>query len=168
MKTPLLIITAIFVISLSLYSADRKEASRVSPNGISLIRNFHSFEIVAPSYRDDKQQIRVILGNPLALKAYREKIRPFPDGAILVKLEWSIKKHPQFPVATLPDKFVQVEFMIKNKTKYKDTGGWGFARFIGDDYKPYGKDAGFASECINCHMPVSDNDFVFTGLAPVP
>jgi hypothetical protein len=27
---------------------------------------------------------------------------------------------------------------------------------------PYGKDANFAEECVSCHLPVRQNDYVYT------
>src|SRR6187200_3421037 len=33
--------------------------------------------------------IRAILGNDAAIKAYREGTRPFPDGTIIARLAWS-------------------------------------------------------------------------------
>src|SRR5437762_2680294 len=59
-------------------------------------------------------------------------------------------------------KFVQVELMIKDRTKYASTKGWGWGRWKGTDLQPYGKSAGFTAECVSCHTPMRDNDFVFT------
>lgn len=146
----------------------RAATAPVAPNGIALITGYRSWEAIAPSYREDKNHIRIILGNAIAIKAMKEKTRPFPDGSIMAKVAWNTTKHPKFPVATIPDTFSQVEFMIKDSTKYKETGGWGFARFVGNDLKPYGKDSGFVQECFGCHQPVKGNDFVFTGFAAVP
>ncbi|WP_298267107.1 cytochrome P460 family protein [Geobacter sp.] len=140
----------------------------VAPNGIAYLTGYRSWEAVAPSYRDDKGQIRLILGNPTALKALREGTRPFPDGATFAKLAWNAEKLPKFPVATVPGPFAQVEFMVKDGTKFKATGGWGFARFVGKELRPYGKDPSFVRECFGCHTPVKDNDFIFTHLATVP
>lgn len=140
----------------------------VAPNGIALFSDYHSWEVIAPSYREDKNHLRVVLGNPAAVKAMRNKVRPMPDGAVVAKVAWTVRKHPDFPAATEPDSFVQVEFMAKDSTRYKDTGGWGFARFVGNGYKPYGNDAGFVRECFGCHVPVKGNDYLFTGYAPVP
>jgi hypothetical protein len=58
--------------------------------------------------------------------------------------------------------------MVKDAKKYAPTGGWGFARFVGPELKPYGQGPGFVQECYGCHVPVMDNDFVFTALAPLP
>jgi len=140
----------------------------VAPNGIPLIEGYRAWQVIAPSYREDKGHIRVIFGNDTAIKAMRNGTRPFPDGTVLAKVAWTATKHPKFPVATVPDRFAQVEFMVKDAGKYKATGGWGFARFVGDDLKPYGRDASFVQECFGCHTPVKGNDYVFTGFAPVP
>ncbi|GFO54376.1 cytochrome P460 [Geomonas sp. Red276] len=140
----------------------------VAPNGIGLFKDYRMWQVIAPSYREDKQQIRLILGNPIAVQAMRNKVRPMPDGAVLCKIAWSAKKHPQFPVATVPENFAQVEFMVKDSARYKATGGWGFARFVGPKYQPYGKDASFVQECFGCHTPVKGNDYLFTGYAAVP
>jgi hypothetical protein len=43
--------------------------------------------------------------------------------------------------------------MIKNRAKYAATAGW--AEWVGNEPKPYGKDAGFSSECVACHAPLS-------------
>ena len=61
-----------------------------------------------------------------------------------------------------PGEFIQVEFMIKDSKKYSATKGWGWARWKGTDLVPYGKEALFTTECISCHRPMKENDFVFT------
>lgn len=140
----------------------------VSPNGIALYPDYMKWKVVAPSYREDKGHIRVITGNDIAVAALRAGKRPLPDGSVLAKVAWKAEKHPSFAVATVPGAFVQVEFMVKDARKYKATGGWGFARFVGSQLKPYGKDAGFVGECFACHTPVAKNDYLFTSLAPTP
>jgi Cytochrome P460 len=139
-----------------------------APNGIELVRGWEDWKVVAPSYRPDKEQVRVILGNDKALAALKAGTRPFPDGVILAKAAWTTRKHEAFAGAVEPDRFVQVEFMIKDARRYADTLGWGFARFVGPGLKPYGDGKSFAQECVGCHVPVAANDFVFTSLAPRP
>ncbi len=133
-----------------------------SPNGIAFITGYEEWKVIAPSSRPDKGQIRVILGNETVVQAMAKGSRPFPDGAIMAKVAWTAKPHPRFPVALEPDRFVQVEFMIKDAKKYAATGGWGFARFTGPELTPYGKDGNFVQECFGCHTPVKGNDYVFT------
>jgi hypothetical protein len=52
--------------------------------------------------------------------------------------------------------------MLKDARRYKNTDGWGWGRWRGEDLKPYGKDAHFVNECTGCHMPVQGNDYVYT------
>lgn len=160
------IIGAIIVALLPVVAAGGERP--VAPNGIPIMEGYRNWQVIAPSYREDKGHIRVILGNDVAMKAARDGTRPFPDGTVLAKVAWTAAKHPKFPVATVPARFVQVEFMVKDAKKYSATGGWGFARFVGDSLTPYGKDPGFVQECFGCHTPVKGNDYVFTGFAPVP
>ncbi|WP_198419538.1 cytochrome P460 family protein [Geomonas oryzae] len=140
----------------------------VAPNGIALYPDYMSWRVVAPSYREDKGHIRVITGNEIAVAGLRAGVKPLPDGSVLAKVAWKAVKHPSFPVATESGEFVQVEFMVKDAKKYKETGGWGFARFVGKDLKPYGKDASFVNECFGCHTPVAANDYLFTRMAVTP
>ena len=140
----------------------------VSTNGIAIYPDYMSWKVIAPSYREDKGHIRIITGNDIALSGLRSGMKPLPDGSVLAKVAWKAEKHPAFPVATEPGSFVQVEFMVKDAKKFKDTGGWGFARFVGNQLKPYGKDASFVGECFGCHTPVANNDYLFTKLAQIP
>jgi len=156
------------VLTLSISAVATAAGPPVAPNGITLVEGYRNRYVIAPSYRPDKGHIRVVLGNETAIRAFREGKRPFPDGTIFAKVAWNSVKHPKFPVAVIPGTFAQVEFMVKDSGKYKKTGGWGFARFLGENYKPYGKDAGFVQECFGCYTPVADNDFVFTHWAGVP
>jgi hypothetical protein len=154
-----------FLVAVSVsVAADRP----VSPNGIALFPDYMSWKVIAPSYREDKVHIRVITGNDIAVAALRAGKKPLPDGSVLAKVAWKAVKHPAFPVATEPGDFVQVEFMVKDAQKYQATGGWGYARFVGNQLKPYGKDASFVGECFGCHTPVAGNDYLFTKLAPTP
>ncbi len=142
--------------------------SPVAPNGIAYVRGWEDWKVVAPSYRPDKDSVRAIYGNPTAVEALKQGTRPFPDGTTFAKVAWTTRKHARFPTAVQPDKFAQIEFMVKDAAKYQATGGWGFARFVGTELKPYGQGPGFVQECFGCHIPVKDNDFVFTSLAPLP
>jgi len=140
----------------------------VSPNGIGLYSDYLEWKVIAPSYREDKGHIRIITGNDTAVAALRSGRKPLPDGSVLAKVAWKAGKNPSFPVATEPGEFVQVEFMVKDAKKYRDTGGWGFARFVGKELKPYGKDAAFVGECFGCHTPVASNDYLFTKIVRTP
>ena len=111
---------------------------------------------------------RAILGNDVAIKAYREGKLPFPDGTIIVRLAWSyvpseetnkVFGRDQSFVAGPP---INIQLMVKDSRKYAATGGWGFAQF--KDGKP--ADEALHKTCFPCHEPAKARDFVFTRYAP--
>jgi len=144
-------------------------AAEPAPNGITLPEGYKNWRMIASSQRTDNNTMRVILGNDKAVEAARAgKTNPWPDGAIMAKLVWKNKTLDKWAQAIVPGDFVHAEFMVKDAKKYEATGGWGFARWLGKDQKPYGKDANFVQECFGCHQPVKDRDWVFTEPAPLP
>jgi hypothetical protein len=133
---------------------------------------------VPPGYRDWKlisvaheggnlNDLRAILGNDIAIKAYREGTLPYPDGTIIARLAWSyIPSDENNKVFGRSQSFVagpptNVQFMVKDSTKYASTGGWGFAQFRNG--KP--ADEAVHNTCFACHVPVKARDFVFTRYA---
>ena len=130
-------------------------------NGIAFIPGYKNWQPISTTDRFDNGTIRVIFGNDVAIRAIRNhRVNPWPDGTILAKAAWGEATDEQGNAFT--GAFKQVEYMIKDKEKYASTQGWGFARFKTPQLVPYGKSISFTNECINCHRPVSDNDFVFT------
>jgi Cytochrome P460 len=138
------------------------------------------FDVTIPvGYRDWKlisvaheagnlNDLRAVLGNDIAVKAYRENRLPFPDGAIIARLAWKyLSSEENNKVFGHEQSFVagdatNVQFMVKDSKKYAATGGWGFAQF--SDGKPV--DAAGLSGCFACHVPVKSRDFIFTRYAP--
>jgi len=139
-----------------------------APTGLKfgLIKGYENWHVVATHYRTDKNELRYIIGNDIAVEAYRKGMKKFPAGAILVKIGYSLKKNPAFPASVEPDVIQRVEFMIKDPEKFPETAGWGFARFVYDaksgKYKVFGKSAKDYMQCFTCHQAVKDKDFVFT------
>lgn len=140
-----------------------------APNGIKMPSQYKDWRVISVSHREDNKTLRVILGNNKAIMAARNgKTVPWPNGSILAKLVWKDASNPKWDKAKVPGEFVHAEFMIKDSEKYRETGGWGFARWTGASHKPYGKDPSFVQECFGCHAPVKDNDHVFTHPAFLP
>ena len=150
---------AALLLSAGLAGADPAPA----PNGLTLPPGYKDWRVLAVSHRTDNNTVRAILGNDAAIQAARAgKTNPWPDGAVLAKVSWKAAKHDVWDQAIVPGDFVQAEFMTKDAKKFADTGGWGFARWVGKEQKPYGKDATFVMECFGCHVPVANRDYVFT------
>jgi hypothetical protein len=111
-----------------------------------------------------------VLGNDVAIKAYREGKLPFPDGAIIAALHWrhtpseennKVFGRSQSFVAGPP---TNVQFMIKDAKKYVSTSGWSFGHFNGRDDKP--ADEAVLKTCYACHEKMKARDLVFTRYAP--
>ncbi|MGH9733546.1 MAG: cytochrome P460 family protein [Candidatus Acidiferrales bacterium] len=110
-----------------------------------------------------------VLGNDVAVKAYREKTLPFPDGTIIAALHYrNVPSQENDKIFGQPQSFVpgaptNVQFMVKDSTKYSATGGWGFGHFNADG-KPV--NAAFMKPCYPCHAQNKAHDLVFTQYAP--
>jgi len=132
-----------------------------SPNGIEFPAGYKNWKTISATDRFDNQTLRVILGNDVAIQAIAEnRINPWPDGTTFAKIAWAARADTSGAVRA--GAFLQVEFMIRDGKKFASTKGWGWARWRGTDLTPYGSDAGFVNECIGCHTPVRDSDYVFT------
>jgi hypothetical protein len=134
-----------------------------------------SLAVLGPPFND----VRAKLGNPIAIKAYRERTIPFPTGAIIARLAWkqvtselnngafrqdaSAEHLSQDGLEKLlATSFVagpatNVQVMVKDSVRYASTGGWGFAQFTNG--KP---DKIVQANCMACHASAGAHDFVFT------
>jgi hypothetical protein len=135
---------------------------------------------IPPGYRDWRlisvareegtlDDIRALLGNDVAIEAYRAGKLPFPEGAIIARLAWSYEPseennkafgRAQSYVAGHPKNGVQ--FMVKDSKKYAATGGWGFGHFENGK----SADEAFLASCYACHTAVPARDLVFTRYSP--
>ncbi|MFA5327603.1 MAG: heme-binding domain-containing protein [Prolixibacteraceae bacterium] len=140
---------------------EKKTTVQPSPNGIQYIEGYGSWKAMSTTDRFDNGTMRVIFVNAVGENAIsNRKTNPWPDGTVFAKVAWKEKTDTLGNIT--PGEFYQVEFMIKDQKKYAETKGWGWARWRGADLKPYGKDASFTTECVSCHTPLKDNDYVFT------
>jgi hypothetical protein len=155
------------------------------PNGLAFseFRGYEDWQTIAVSQTEATKVLRVILGNPVMMKACREGIpgngKPFPDGAKMAKIVWKQKEITTAPFSvstpdTVPDSLEDVEFMEKDSKRFADSGGWGWGVFEYDaasdtftpgtlaNKPPQGNDAkcGFA-----CHTIAKTKDYVFTAYA---
>ena len=122
---------------------------------------YRDWRVLGVSLRHDKNSLRAIVGNDKAIEAARAgKTKPWPDGAILAKIKWSERKHPNWEQASVPGEFTAAEAMVKDSKKYAETGGWGFGIWEGKTLKMYDQEKSAA--CFACHLPMKDNDYVYT------
>jgi len=135
---------------------------------------------IPPGYRDwrlisvaheegDLHSFAAVLGNDIAIDAYREGKLPFPNGAIIAALHhrhvpWE-ENNKVFGRAQsfVPGFPTNIQYMVKDSRKYAATGGWGFTHFNGDG-KP--ADKAVLKTCFPCHQAIEARDLFFTRYAP--
>ncbi|MGR8932770.1 MAG: cytochrome P460 family protein [Gammaproteobacteria bacterium] len=136
-------------------------ATQPAPAATTVHGEYKDWRMLGVSHRLDKNTVRAILANDVAIAAARAgKTKPWPDGTILAKLAWKEKIHPDWPQAVVPGEFVIADAMVKDGQKYSDTGGWGFGHWEGD--KLVMNDKAKSAACFACHTPMKNNDYVYT------
>ena len=109
-----------------------------------------------------------VLANDTAFKAFQEGKYSFPDGAVIAALHYKhVPSDENNKVFGQEQSFIagpatNVQFMVKDSTKYAATGGWGFGHF--QDGKP--ADAAFMKPCFPCHQKANGTGLVFTHYTP--
>ena len=150
-------------------ASGRSDGQADSVFGTNIPPGYRDWKLISVAHEEGNlNDLRALLGNDVAIKAYREGRLPFPDGTIIARLAWSyVPSEENNKVFGRSQSFVagpatNVQFMVKNTKKYAATGGWGFAQF--KDGKPAA--AAPLKTCFPCHEPVKARDFVFTRYAP--
>ena len=147
---------------------DNAKYSLKSPSGIAFsdFRGYEDWATVSSAHTDER--LKVIVGNPAMIKAYQSGSpgngQPFPDGSMIVKLQWKPKKSTEAPfVVDVPDVFVEAFVMEKDSKRFPKSAGWGYAVFnydaASDKFTP---DPKALSDCGNaCHTAVKAKDYIF-------
>src|SRR5579863_734478 len=142
--------------------------SLISPGGIAFsdFRGYEDWATVSSAHTDDV--LKVIVANPEMIKAFKSGIpgngQPFPDGSMIVKLQWKPKKSTEAPfVVDVPDVFKQAFVMEKDSKRFPTSGGWGYAVFNYEAASDkFTADANSPSDCgYACHTPVKAKDYIF-------
>jgi len=168
------------LVALALAAQDRYTLKVPGGLAFSEFRGYEDWQIVAPSHTDAQNVMRVILANPVMIKAYRAGIpangQPFPDGSKIAKIEWRPRKITGAPFSattpdTVPGILTEVEFIEKNAKQFADSNGWGYAVFDYDAASdtfapgtlagkpPQGNDAKCGAAC---HKLAAKTDYIFT------
>jgi len=166
--TAVAVLAVLGAVSLFAQGQDKDKYSLKSPGGIAFsdFRGYEDWAVVSSARTDER--LKVIVGNPTMIKAFKAGIpgngQPFPDGSMIVKLQWTPKKSTEAPfVVDVPDVFKEAFVMEKDSKRFPKSGGWGYAVFnydaASDKYTPDPKslsDCGYA-----CHTPVKAKDYIF-------
>jgi hypothetical protein len=154
------------LLATALYAQDKY--SLKSPSGIAFsdFKGYEDWAVVSSAHTD--QVLKVIVANPTMIAAFKGGApgngQLFPDGSMIVKLQWKPKKSTEAPFAVdVPDVFAQAFVMEKDSKKFPSTGGWGYAVFNYDaPSKKFTADPTSLSNCGNaCHTAVKAKDYIF-------
>ena len=165
-----IVVCLALLISIALAAQDKYTVKAPNGVGFSEFRGYESWETVAVSVTDEG--MNAILGNPKMIKAYKDGIpdngKPFPEGAMIAKIEWRKKQNPLSPYTVdVPDTLRRVSFIEKDSKRFPDSSGWGYAQFLydtaSDTFKPFGEDKSFGTTvCYKCHTAAKATDYIFT------
>jgi hypothetical protein len=154
------------LVATAVYAQDKY--SLKSPSGIAFsdFKGYEDWSVVSSARTDEV--LKVIVANPKMIKAYKAGVpgngQPFPEGSMIVKLQWKPKKSTEAPfVVDVPDYLKQVFVMEKNSKRFPKTGGWGYAVFNYDAASDkFTADPTSLSDCGNaCHTAVKAKDYIF-------
>lgn len=139
--------------------------------GIKIPAGYRDWPVISVAHEaGNNNDLRAVLGNDIAIKAFRNGTLPYPDGTIIARVPWSyvpsvennkVFGRAQSFVAGAP---TNLQLSVKDSKKYASTGGWGFAQF--KEGKP--ADEAVHRTCFPCHEPAKARDFVFTHYALSP
>ena len=172
-RTTFLVLAFVTIVLAFTPLASRHFAQEAVPIFVKEIpRGYRDWRVVSVAHEaGELNDIRAVLGNDIAIKAYREGKLPFPEGAIVGRIAWSyvpseennksFGREQSFVAGAPTDAYLQ--FMVKDSKKYAATGGWGYSSF-GKDGKP--TDEAAMKSCFPCHQAVKGRDFIFTRYAP--
>ncbi len=166
--TAVAVLAVLAAVALFAQSQNNDKYSLKSPSGIAFsdFRGYEDWADISSAHTDER--LKVIVGNPTMIKAFKAGIpgngQPFPDGSMVVKLQWTPKKSTEAPfVVDVPDVFKEAFVMEKDSKRFAKSGGWGYAVFnydaASDKFTPDPKspsDCGYA-----CHTPVKAKDYIF-------
>ncbi len=147
---------------------DKDKYSLRSPGGIALsdFRGYEDWSVVSSART--KEVLKVIVANPAMIKAYKAGVpgngQLFPEGSMIVKLQWKPKKSTEAPYdVDVPDVFQQAFVMEKDSKRFPKTGGWGYAVFNYDAASDkFTSDPKALADCGNsCHVAVKAKDYIF-------
>ncbi|MBI1272632.1 MAG: hypothetical protein GC131_00910 [Alphaproteobacteria bacterium] len=124
------------------------------------------WKLVTVTFRTDIGEQRFAFANELAYKTLLSGQTDYPDGAVFGKVGVAVAGDAAFKDSKVPSGASRYQIMVRNKEKYADTGGWGYAIFNADGLvltkSPEDTDKGMAGLCYECHKLVTDRGYVFS------
>ena len=141
------------VTALSATSAATRRAPEpvAYPDGFRRWSHVHS-ALVGPG--GTRPGLYHIYANDAAMRGYASG--RFPEGSVIAfdLYDVTVENHVTKQAAR---KLVDV--MVKDSTRFAESGGWGFAEFLGDERV---RKEGVQKQCAQCHATRREQDWVFS------
>lgn len=139
--------------------------------GVTLPPGYRDWPVISVAHEaGNNNDIRAIVGNDIAMKAFRSGALPFPDGTIIVRLAYEYVSSPENNAifgreqSYIAGKPTNVQVSVKDSKKYASTGGWGYGQFENGKVNP---SKAITNSCFACHTKLpAAKDFVFTKYSP--
>jgi len=150
-STALLTLACIAALSSTTAAVRRSPEPVAYPDGFRKWSHVHS-ALVGPG--GGRPGLYHIYANDAAMRGYASG--RFPEGSVIafdlfdVTVENNVTKQAARKL---------VDVMVKDSTRFADSGGWGFAEFLGEARE---RKEGVQAQCAQCHASRRDHDYVFS------
>jgi hypothetical protein len=150
--------TLVGVVAFTAIMSRHTTAQEAAPIFVTEIpAGYRDWKVVSVAHEQgDLNDIRAILGNDVAIEAYRAGKLPFPEGAIVGRIAWSY-----VPSEENNKTFGRAQSFVAGAPT--DFYLWGYSSFDKDG-KPSPESS--MKTCFPCHQAVKDRDFIFTRYTP--
>jgi hypothetical protein len=117
----LALVTVLAIFSVLPFAPGHAEDEASPIFGIRIPAGYRDWRLISVAHEEGNlNDLRAVLGNDVAIKAYREGKLPFPDGTIIARLAWNyVPSEENNKVFGRPQSFVagsatNVQFMVKD------------------------------------------------------
>jgi len=114
------------------HASGRSEGEADLVFGITIPPGYRDWRLISVAHEEGNlNDLRALLGNDVAIKAFRAGKLPFPDGAIITRLAWSYvpseENNKVFGQAQsfVPGAPTNIQFMVEDSAKYAAAGAVG-------------------------------------------
>src|SRR5579871_1593473 len=121
------LLTVVAFVASSHSASGRDDGGAVPIFGIKIFPGYRDWRLISVAHEEGNlNDIRAILGNDAAIKAYREGKLPFPDGTVIARIAWKdvpsednnkvFGRAQSFVAGAAPEWYLQ--FMVKDSKKF--------------------------------------------------
>lgn len=121
-----------------------------------------TWKLVTVRYRQDTHEMRFTYANDVAWEHLNKGSSDYPKGSVFAKVGFKSGIDPAFNSSIVPNGARRFQYMVRDKDKYADTDGWGYAVFKSDGTLFDGDVKANSTACNACHRLVPERGLVFS------